>query len=168
MRNPLGYKALRTYQQGQEIYELTCNFTAKFLHPIRDCRLIGHMNDSGRSIPRNISEGYDRNNTKQYYEFLGFSFGSLAELLEDYFKLEKDINGGQRKTTDNEGALRIISQAIKLCMGEKTMLRSQMEKIETMASEQGLLSQNQRIAKNMAEETRKNDNFNKYLEKYKK
>ncbi len=163
MRNPLGYKALRTYQQGEEIYELTCLFTAKYLDLIRDSRLIGHMNDSGRSISRNIAEGYGRNNTKQYYEFLGFSFGSLIELLEDYFKLEKDINGGQRETKDNDGALRIISMAIKLCMGEKTMLKNQMDKIEIMTGEQGLLSQNRRIAINMAENNRRNEAFDIWL-----
>lgn len=168
MRNPLGYKALRTYQQGQEIYELTRNFTTEFLHPIRDSRLIGHMNDSARSVPRNISEGYDRNNTKQYYEFLGFSFGSLAELLEDYFTMEKDIKGGQRKTKDDNGALRIISKAIKLCMGEKTMLENQMNKIESMVGEQGLLSQNRIIARELNENQRQNKNFDAWLDKYRK
>ena len=68
MRNPLGYKVLRTYQQGEEIYELVKGFTAKYLDPIKDSRLISHMNDSSRSVPRNIAEGYGRNNTKQYLE----------------------------------------------------------------------------------------------------
>lgn len=173
MRNPLGYKVLRTYQQGEEIYELTKKFTAFHLHPIADSRLVGHMNDSGRSVPRNIAEGYGRNNTKQYYEFLGFSFGSLLELLEDCLELEKDIKGGQRKiplrpgfagqAKDNDGALRDLSQLIKLCMGEKTMLRNQMERIETMAGEQGLMSQNQRIGKLMEEARRKEKAFDQWL-----
>lgn len=63
MRNPLGYKVLRTYQQGEEIYELVRQFTAAYLHPMADSRLIGHMNDSARSVPRNIAEGYGRNNS---------------------------------------------------------------------------------------------------------
>lgn len=203
MRNPLGYKVLRTYQQGEEIYQLTKEFTAKYLHSIKDSRLISHMNDSGRSVPRNIAEGYGRNNTKQYYEFLGFAFGSLLELLEDYLGLEKDIKeglrdtkdnkgvqrdirdtkggqgvtmdskGGQwvskgnngilRTTKDNEGELRDISKAIKLCMGEKTMLKRQMERIEEMVGEQGLMSNNQRIAKVMTENRRKEQEFDKWL-----
>jgi four helix bundle protein len=134
----LGYKVLRTYQQGEEIYELVKKFTALFLDPIKDSRLIGHMNDSARSVPRNISEGYGRNNTKQYYEFLGFSFGSLLELLEDCLELEKDINGGQRNTKDDEKALADLSKIIKLCMGEKTMLKNQTERMEVMAQSQGL------------------------------
>ncbi|TSC93086.1 MAG: S23 ribosomal protein [Candidatus Berkelbacteria bacterium Athens1014_28] len=137
----MGYKVLRTYQQGEEIYQLTKKFTADFLHPIQDSRLIAHMNDSARSIPRNIAEGYGRNNSKQYYEFLGFSFGSLLELLEDCFELEKDILGGQRKTKDNERATRELSKIIKLCMGEKTMLKKQVEQIEKLAGEQGFLSE---------------------------
>ena len=165
MRNPLGYKVLRTYQQGEEIYELVKKFTAQFLHPIADSRLIGHMNDSARSIPRNIAEGYGRNNTKQYCEFLGFSFGSLLELLEDCFELEKDIKGGQRKTKDDYTAARDLSILIKLCMGEKTMLKNQMEKIEQMAGGQGLLSQNQRLAKILQENRRKEKEFDEWLEK---
>ena len=165
MRNPLGYKVLRTYQQGEEIYELVKKFTAFYLHRIQDSRLIGHMNDSGRSVPRNIAEGYGRNNTKQYYEFLGFSFGSLLELLEDSFELEKDIKGGQRKTRDNKAATMDLSKIIKLCMGEKTMLKNQMDRIENMAGEQGLVSQNRRIAGIMGESRRKEDEFDELLKK---
>src|SRR3990167_10648619 len=163
MRNPLGYKVLRTYQQGEEIYDLVKRFTSTHLHLMSDSRLIGHMDDSARSIPRNISEGYGRNNTKQYYEFLGFSFGSLLELLEDCLELEKDIKAGQRKTRDDQGALRDLSVIIKLCMGEKTMLKNQMDRIEQMAGEQGLMSQNQRIAKIMAETKRKEAEFDKWI-----
>lgn len=163
MRNPLGYKVLRTYQQGEEVYKLVKEFTSKYLHPIADSRLIGHMNDSGRSVPRNIAEGYGRDNTKQYCEFLGFSFGSLLELLEDCLELEKDIKERRRKTKDNQGALRDLSKIIKLCFGEKTMLKNQMERIESMVWEQGLQSQNQRIARIVEENKRKNEEFDKWL-----
>lgn len=163
MRNPLGYKVLRTYQQGEEIYELVKKFTASNLQKIQDSRLIGHMNDSGRSVPRNIAEGYGRNNTKQYYEFLGFSFGSLLELLEDCLSLEKDIKGGQRKTRDDKAATMDLSKLIKLCMGEKTMLKNQMDQIEKMTGEQGLVSQNQLVAKSMAESRRKEAEFDLWL-----
>ena len=129
-----------------------------------DSRLIGHMNDSGRSIPRNIAEGYGRNNTKQYYEFLGFAFGSLLELLEDCLELEKDIKGGQRKTKDDIGVLRELSKLIKLCMGEKTMLKNQMDKMEIMAGQQGLMSSNQRATLVMEENSRREKEFDKYLQ----
>jgi len=126
--NPLGYKALRTFQQAEEIYELTKEFTSKYLDPIRDRRLIEQMDSCGRSIKQNIAEGHGRGSTKANLEFLGFSFGSLNELLEDYFDLEKDYKEGQRKTRkDKEEALAEISKIIKLLMGEKTMLERQIE-----------------------------------------
>ncbi len=164
MRNPLGYKTLRTYIQGEEIYELTKKFTADFLNPIKDSRLIGHFNDSARSVPRNIAEGYGRNNTKQYIEFMGFSFGSLLELLEDYLEFEKDIKGGQRKTKDDNGAQGIISQAIKLCMGEKTMLKNQIEKMTEMSGTDGSMTSNQYTAKVISESKRREEEFDKWLE----
>ena len=68
MRNPLGYKVLRTYQQGEEIYELVKSFTAENLHRIADPRLIGHMNDSARSVPRNIAEGSPKSEM-DFYKF---------------------------------------------------------------------------------------------------
>ena len=48
-------------------------------------------------------------------------------------------------------------------MGEKTMLKNQMDRIEQMAGEQGLMSQNQRIAKIMAETKRKEAEFDKWI-----
>ncbi len=159
----MGYKVLRTYQQGEEIYELAKIFTSEFLHPIRDSRLIGHINDSARSVPRNIAEGYGRNNTKQYYEFLGFSFGSLLELLEDCLELEKDIKGKQRSTKDNGKALFCLSKIIKLCMGEKTMLKNQMEKTEVMTGEQGLIPHRQRLARKLENELQKERGNDEWL-----
>lgn len=124
----MGYKALRTFQQAEEIYELTKEFCEKYLDPIKDKRLSDHMISSGRSLKQNIAEGHGRGNTKANLEFLGFSMGSLTELLEDYFDLEKDYKEGQRKTKNNkEEVLREISKIIKLLMGEKTMLQRQTE-----------------------------------------
>lgn len=164
MRNPFGYKVLRTYQQGQEIYILTKKFTASHLQPFQDSRLIAHFNDSGRSIPTNIAEGYGRNNTKQYYEFLGFSFGSLVELIEDLLRVETEIKGGQRKTKDDEAALIEIGQLIKLCMGEKTMLKSQMDGVEKMVGEQGLLPERQRVAKAVEQNRQRERELDKWIQ----
>jgi len=137
MYNPLGYKALRTFQQAEEIYELTKEFTSKYLDPIKDRRLIEQMDSCGRSIKQNIAEGHGRQDTKANLDFLGFSMGSLTELLEDYFDLEKEIKKSQRKTKDNEEALRMISKVIKLLMGEKTMLSRQMEGLQKRFIQKG-------------------------------
>ena len=57
VNGPEGYKNLLTYKQGQEIYRWTKRFSERFLHLIKDSRLVGHLNDSARSVPRNIAEG---------------------------------------------------------------------------------------------------------------
>jgi four helix bundle protein len=75
MRNPLGYKFLKTFQQAEQIYSLTKSFCSAHLDPIKDKRLISHMNDSARSIKQNISEGHGRSSTRQNLEFLGFAMG---------------------------------------------------------------------------------------------
>lgn len=138
MYNPLGYKALRTFQQATEIYELTKKFCTFYLNPVVDKRLIDHMISSGRSGKQNIAEGHGRNSTKANIEFLGFSLGSLNELLEDYFDLEKDYKEGLRKTKkDKEAALAEISKIIKLIMGEKTMLARQIEGLKNKFIKEG-------------------------------
>lgn len=137
MYNPLGYKALRTFQQADEIYILTKEFTAEFLDQIKDRRLKEQMDSCGRSQKQNIAEGHGRGNTKANLEFLGFAMGSLMELLEDYFDIEKDIKEGRRKTKNDEETLRKISKIIKLLMGEKTMLERQMEGLRKRFIEKG-------------------------------
>lgn len=119
---------------------------------------------TARSIPRNIAEGYGRNNTKEYYEFLGFSLASLVELLEDLFDLEQEIKGRQRNTSDDQGALREISRLIKLLMGEKTMLVNQMEEIFKMAGEQGLIPHEQIIALALEERRRREQKFDQWIQ----
>lgn len=133
----MGYKALRTFQQAEEIYSLIKEFTSEYLDPMADKRLIGHMNDCGRSIKQNIAEGHGRGDTKANLDFLGFSMGSLTELLEDCFDLEKDIKEERRKTKNDEEGLRILSKIIKLLMGEKTMLARQIEGLQHRFVEKG-------------------------------
>jgi four helix bundle protein len=99
-----GYAKLLTYKQGMEIYQRTKRFTAAQFDRIRDSRLIGHMNDSARSVPSNIREGAKRGNTKAYLEFLGFARGSLEELKGDYEELKRELKEGERwSNKDREG-----------------------------------------------------------------
>lgn len=80
----MNYKETITYIQSKQIYELTKEFTKKFLHIYRDSRLIDQMNSSGRSMKQNLAEGATRNSVKDYINFIGFSRASGEELLEDY------------------------------------------------------------------------------------
>ena len=124
-----GYKYLLTYKQGQEIYQRTKEFTERYLHPIKDSRLIGHMNDSGRSNPRNIAEGYKRNDTKTYIDFLGFARASNEELKEDFKELEREYREGIRidKENDKEEMIRVIEEILTKIYGEDCMLGRQIE-----------------------------------------
>ncbi len=84
------YKDTITYKQAAEIYDLTKEFTKKYLHPIKDSRLTDHMNSSARSMKQNQAEGALRNSIKALIEFLGFARASGEELLEDFLDLAKD------------------------------------------------------------------------------
>jgi len=84
------YRNTITYRQAVEIYQLTKEFTKKYLHPIRDSRLIDQMNSSARSMKQNQAEGALRNSLKALIEFLGFARASGEELLEDYLDLARE------------------------------------------------------------------------------
>jgi len=73
------YKELKVWQQGIEIvdkiYLITDNFPKDELYG-----LTNQMRRSALSIPSNISEGFVRNHSKEYIQFLYISLGSCAEL----------------------------------------------------------------------------------------
>lgn len=80
-KKPDGFKELLVYRRANElqdfIYKLTENFSW------RENRRREHMRDSARSVKQNIVEGWKRETTQQYIDFLSYSFGSLGELKED-------------------------------------------------------------------------------------
>src|SRR3989344_1250826 len=80
-KKPEGFKELLVYRRAVElqdfIYKLTENFSWK------ENRRREHMRDSARSVKQNIVEGWKRETTRQYIDFLSVSFGSLGELKED-------------------------------------------------------------------------------------
>jgi four helix bundle protein len=108
----MGYKFLRTWQQAQEIFELTEDFvqTLPKFHPQTGQKMADvadHMLRSGRSQVRNIEEGYARTTTQEYVSFLGFTAGSLEELLRDY-QYCVDGNLGDQET---------VNKGVWLCRG---------------------------------------------------
>ena len=80
-KRPDGYKDLLVYKRATELQEFIYQITEKFLW--NEKRRREHMRDSSRSVKQNIVEGWKRETTKQYIDFLSFSFGSLGELKED-------------------------------------------------------------------------------------
>ena len=80
-KKPDGYKELLVYKRAVELQDFVYKITEKF--PPNERRRKEHMRDSSRSVKQNIVEGWKRETTKQYIDFLSFSFGSLGELKED-------------------------------------------------------------------------------------
>lgn len=87
-KKPEGYKELLVYRRADELRSYVFKITENF--PISERRRKEHMRDSARSVKQNIVEGWKRETTKQYIEFLSFSFGSLGELKEDSEDCYKD------------------------------------------------------------------------------
>ncbi|HOX11074.1 MAG TPA: four helix bundle protein, partial [Candidatus Moranbacteria bacterium] len=77
------------YKKAEELQKECSLLTSHFPHsshsiPLKTLyALSDQMNRSARSIKQNIVEGWKRNSTREYYEFLGFSIGANTELEED-------------------------------------------------------------------------------------
>jgi four helix bundle protein len=81
--NPYGYKKLLAYKKAEELQKECRNLTANFPRTKTMIDLADQMDRSSRSGKQNIVEGWRRNSTKEYNDFLGFSIGAVAELEED-------------------------------------------------------------------------------------
>src|SRR3989344_1588859 len=83
-RNPYGYRDLLVYRKSDELQSLCADLTLLFPRSKTAIALADQMNRSARSTKQNITEGWKRNSTKEYYEFLGYAVASNAELEEDF------------------------------------------------------------------------------------
>lgn len=73
------YKELKVWQKGIEIADRIYNLTEKL--PDREkYGLSVQMRRAAVSIPSNIAEGFSRQHTKEYIQFLYISLGSCSEL----------------------------------------------------------------------------------------
>lgn len=149
-----GFKCLRTWAQAGDIYRKTKDFTHFYLDKYKDMRLIAHMNDSARSVQRNIEEGYKRATTKEYIEFLGFSRGSLEELKGDFEELKREYIGrirvceGKDRGADkgmDKGVEDRIEELLKLIYGEDCMLGRQIKSLEDKMLKEKTLSKDEMI-----------------------
>ena len=160
-RNPLGYRSLRTWQQANEIFELTEEFvtTLPARHPQTSQKLsdiADHILRSARSVVRNIEEGYNRTTTKEYISFLGFSAGSLEELIGDYKYCQKwDI-----------GESKGCSKGIGLGVGEAKMLNAQIKSLQAKAYREKTVSANDLAIRALAEQKIKEKAFDEWLAKF--
>lgn len=101
-RNPYGYRELLVYQKADSLQSHCASLTSHFFHYKTLVALADQMNRSARSTKQNITEGWKRNSTKEYYEFLGYAVASNAELEEDATDICK---GHYRELTGERGVM---------------------------------------------------------------
>ena len=84
LRNQANWEALRFYQKSQVLYQLTFEFTKRFLH--RGDRTIDQMVQAARSGKQNIVEGSADGVTSMELEIklMNVARSSIQELREDY------------------------------------------------------------------------------------
>src|SRR3990167_3962808 len=113
-QSPYGYKNLLVFKKAEEL-QLSCTALTGVFPKIKTLiALADQMNRSARSVKQNIVEGWKRNSTKEYYEFLGFSIGANAELEEDCMDIWKGI---YPELKGIKGVMGAVSE--KGAMGEK-------------------------------------------------
>ncbi|MEK9151675.1 MAG: four helix bundle protein [Patescibacteria group bacterium] len=82
-RKPYGYRDLMVYKKAEHLQSACSDLTHQFPRMKTLIALADQMDRSARSVKQNIVEGWKRNSTKEYYDFLGFSMGANSELEED-------------------------------------------------------------------------------------
>jgi four helix bundle protein len=82
-RDPYGFRKLLAFQKAEQAQICCGQVTRLFPKTKTLLSLADQMDRSARSGKQNIVEGWKRNTTKEYYDFLGFSIGAIAELEED-------------------------------------------------------------------------------------
>ena len=107
---------------------------------------------------RNIEEGYARTSTREYISFLGFSAGSLEELIGDYKYCQAKNIG------DSKGR----SKGIGLCIGEAKMLDAQIKSLEAKTFREKTASKND-LARNLIKENKHREaKFDEWLKGFQK
>jgi four helix bundle protein len=83
----------KSYKLVLEVYKVTKLFPGDEVYGLSQ-----QMRRAAVSIPSNISEGYGRQHSKEYRQFLSMAYGSLCE-LETQYLLSLDLNYAKRNET---------------------------------------------------------------------
>lgn len=114
------YKDLLIWQKGIEltinIYQLTQSFPKEEIYA-----LTSQLKRSSVSVPSNIAEGFGRNSTKSYVNFLKIARGSLYEMETQLIIAEK-INFILDK--------KLLAIAMEQIMEEGKMINAYIKKLE--------------------------------------
>jgi four helix bundle protein len=104
------YKELEIWKKGieivREVYRMTDKFPDKELYG-----LTSQMRRSAISIPSNIAEGFRRQSSKEFKQFLNIALGSLAE-LETQLIIAKELS--YLKEADSDKTLENIDHSIRM------------------------------------------------------
>lgn len=92
----------------KEIYKLTDKLPKQEMYG-----LTSQMRRAAVSIPSNIAEGKQRNNLKEYIQFLGIAYGSSAE-LETQMILAMDMFGNKDEYTKAYGLLDEVQRLLNV------------------------------------------------------
>jgi len=84
-----GYRDLIVWQKSMQICKTIYAYTETFPKS-QQFVLVGQMQRAAISIPSNIAEGYNRQYTKEYKQFLSIAYGSVGE-LETQILLAKEL-----------------------------------------------------------------------------
>lgn len=87
-KNPEGYRYLVSWSNSVLLRYLIRFFTVSLTKS--EYRRKAQLDDAARSVVRNQEEGFKRSTTKEYFDFLGFSQGSLEEVKGDIRELTED------------------------------------------------------------------------------
>lgn len=87
-KDPEGYKYLVSWSNSVLLRYLIRLLTSSL--PKSEYRRKAQLDDAARSVVRNQEEGFKRSTTKEYFDFLGFSQGSLEEVKGDIRELTED------------------------------------------------------------------------------
>ncbi len=126
-KDPYGFQKLLAFQKAEQVQICCGQVTRLFPKTKTLLSLADQMDRSARSGKQNIVEGWKRNTTKEYYDFLGFSIGAIAELEEDCNDVWKGFYADL--------------MGIKGIMGERGMKKGDVEN-ENRAGEMGIGSEN--------------------------
>ena len=86
--DPTGYRYLVPWSNAVLLRYFIRMLTESL--PKSEYRRKAQLDDAGRSVVRNIEEGYKRATTPEYTDFIGYSQGSLEEVKGDIRELTED------------------------------------------------------------------------------
>lgn len=153
-KNPDGFKNLLVYQRAEQLYEKIFSLTKRF--PSHERRRREQMESCTRSVKQNIVEGWKRETTREYINFLSYSFGSLGELKEDVNDCRRD---GLLSPEEH-------SELIRRCGEVDFLMRRLKEALEQKVSKQDYVTPFERWKQKRLEvDNRENEQFDDYLKK---